>query len=203
MQSVNTAAMPTSGPEDRPIQQRAGREGRTKRSRTVGLGGAGRLAGLVALATSLALGGCAASGSAGEPGQGREGKDAGAVKRLATDRIYPAIGPYSQMVAHKGTLYVSGVLPLNRDGTAIVGTSIEDQTRLVLQHIGEKLRSQGLDYDDVLMATVYMKDLDQFAAMNRVYAEFLGKNPPARATVQVARIPRDAMIEIAVIAGRR
>ena len=75
--------------------------------------------------------------------------------------------------------------------------------RAVLDHIGEKLKSQGLSHDDVLMSTVYMKDLNDFAAMNRVYGEYFKTNPPARATVQVARIPRDALIEIAVVAGRR
>lgn len=122
---------------------------------------------------------------------------------LSTDRIYPAIGPYSQMVAHGGVVYLSGVLPLNAKGTATQGTTIEAQTRAVLDHIGEKLASQGLSHADVLMSTVYMKNLDDFAAMNRVYGEYFKSQPPARATVQVARLPRDVLIEIAVVAGRR
>lgn len=121
----------------------------------------------------------------------------------STDKIYPAIGPYSQMTASGGTVYLSGVLPLNQAGNAIVGTTIEEQTRLVLTLIGEKLKSQGLTHDDVLMSTVYMKELNDFAKMNQVYGEFFKNKPPARATVQVARIPRDALIEIAVIAARR
>jgi len=122
---------------------------------------------------------------------------------LSTDRIYPAIGPYSQMVAHGGVVYLSGVLPLDAKGTATQGTTIEAQTRAVLDHIGEKLASQGLSHADVLMSTVYMKNLDDFAAMNRVYGEYFKSQPPARATVQVARLPRDVLIEIAVVAGRR
>ena len=122
---------------------------------------------------------------------------------LSTDKIYPAIGPYSQMTASGGTIYLSGVLPLNQAANAIVGTTIEEQTRLVLTLIGEKLKSQGLSHDDVLMSTVYMKDLNDFAKMNQVYGEFFKNKPPARATVQVARIPRDALIEIAVVAARR
>ena len=122
---------------------------------------------------------------------------------LATDRIYPAIGPYSQMVAHGGVVYLSGVLPLNAKGTATQGTAIEEQTRAVLDHIGEKLASQGLSHADVLMSTVYMKNLDDFAAMNRVYGEYFKSQPPARATVQVARLPRDVLIEIAVVAGKK
>jgi reactive intermediate/imine deaminase len=122
---------------------------------------------------------------------------------LATSQIYPAIGPYSQMVAHGGTLYFSGVLPLNAAGNAVVGTSIEEQTRAVLDFIGAKLKSQGLGYEDVLFSTVYMKDLNEFAAMNKVYGEYFRSSPPARATVEVARLPRDVKIEIAVVVGRR
>ena len=144
--------------------------------------------GLVAVAAALVLTGCALP-----------------VKRevLSTNQIYPAIGPYSQMVAHGSTIYLSGVLPLNAAGNAVVGTSIEEQTRGVLDFIGAKLKSQGLGYEDVLFSTVYMKDLNEFATMNKVYGEYFRSNPPARATVEVARLPRDVKIEIAVIAGRR
>jgi enamine deaminase RidA (YjgF/YER057c/UK114 family) len=68
---------------------------------------------------------------------------------------------------------------------------------------GAGLASQGLSYDDVLSSTVYMHDLNEFAAMNAVYGQYFKKDPPARATIQVARIPRDAKIEIAIVAGRR
>lgn len=122
---------------------------------------------------------------------------------LSTQQIYPAIGPYSQMVAHGGTLYFSGVLPLNATGNAVVGTTIEEQTRTVLDFIGAKLKSQGLGYEDILSSSVYMKDLNEFAAMNKVYGEYFRTNAPARATVEVARLPRDVKIEIAVIVGRR
>jgi 2-iminobutanoate/2-iminopropanoate deaminase len=122
---------------------------------------------------------------------------------LSTQKIYPAIGPYSQMVSHGGTLYLSGVLPLNAAGTATQGTTIEEQTKVVLDHIGEALKSQGLSHDDVLMSTVYMKDLNDFAAMNRIYGGYFKNHPSARATVQVARLPRDVLIEIAVVAGRK
>jgi reactive intermediate/imine deaminase len=122
---------------------------------------------------------------------------------LTTDKIYPAIGPYSQMIGYGNLIYFSGLISLNKEGTAIEGATIEEQTRHVLDYIGAGLASQGLSYDDVLSSTVYMQDLNEFAAMNGVYAQYFKKDPPARATVQVARIPRDAKIEIAVIAGRR
>ena len=118
----------------------------------------------------------------------------------ASTNIYPAIGPYSQMVQAGNTYYLSGVLPLNKEGNAIVGTTIEEQTRLVLTYIGEVLKTQGMTHANVVMSTVFMKDLNEFAKMNAVYAEFFKNAPPSRATVEVARIPRDAKIEIAVIA---
>ena len=122
---------------------------------------------------------------------------------LSTTQIYPAIGPYSQMVSHGNTIYFSGVLPLNAAGNAVNGTTIEEQTRAVLDFIGAKLRSQGLDYSDVLATQVYMKDLNEFAAMNKVYGEYFKSAAPARATVEVARLPRDVKIEIAAVVGRR
>lgn len=130
---------------------------------------------------------------------------AGPAKRevLATTGVPPAIGPYSQMVAHGHNLYLSGVIPLNVAGNAVVGSTIEEQTRTVLDYIGVMLKSQGLDHSDVLSSTVYLKDLNEFAAMNKVYAEYFKSGAPVRATVEVARLPRDVKIEIAVIAGRR
>ena len=120
----------------------------------------------------------------------------------STTGIYPAIGPYSQMVQSGNTFYLSGVIPLNKEGNAIVGATIEEQTRLVLTYIGEVLKTQGMTHANVVMSTVYLKDLNDFAKMNAVYAEFFKTSPPSRATVEVARIPRDAKIEIAVIAVR-
>ena len=147
------------------------------------------MAGLAALTVAAAgMVGCAAPGK-------RE--------VLSTNQIYPAIGPYSQMVAHGNTLYFSGVLPLNAAGTAINGSTIEEQTHAVLKFIGAKLKSQGLSYEDVLSTTVYMKDLNEFAAMNKVYGEYFRTGAPARATVEVARLPRDVKIEIAAVVGRR
>ena len=122
---------------------------------------------------------------------------------LSTTGVPPAIGPYSQMVAHGNTLYFSGVIPLNTAGNAVVGTTIEEQTRTVLGYMGTMLKSQGLDYSDVLSTTVYMKDLNEFAAMNKVYGEHFTSGAPARATVEVARLPRDVKVEIGAIVGRR
>jgi len=122
---------------------------------------------------------------------------------LRTDKIYPPIGPYSQMIGYGNLIYFSGFISLNQAGTAIEGATIEEQTKHVLDYIGAGLESQGLRFEDVLSSTVYTKDLNEFAAMNAVYAQYFRKDPPARATIEVARLPRDAKIEIAIIAGRR
>ena len=119
-----------------------------------------------------------------------------------TANVYPAIGPYSQMVQSGNTYYLSGVIPLNKAGSAVEGTTIEEQTRLVLTYIGEVLKAQGMTHANVVMSNVYLKDLNEFARMNAVYGEFFKTNPPSRATVEVARLPRDVKIEIAVIATR-
>ena len=144
------------------------------------------------LAGALLLGGCAV------PNGGGGGKVV-----LSTDKIYPAIGPYSQMIGHGKLIYFSGIISLDITGTTIVGATTAEQTRGALEYIAHGLASQGLGFEDVVMSTVYMKDLNDFAAMNQVYAQFFKKDPPARATLQVARLPRDAMIEIAIVAARR
>jgi reactive intermediate/imine deaminase len=147
---------------------------------------------LVALwiVASAALTGCATPGTGGKV-------------VLKTDKIYPPIGPYSQMVGYGNLIYFSGLIALNKAGTAIEGATIEEQTKLVLDYIGAGLESQGLTYDDVLSSTVYMKDLNEFTAMNGVYGQYFKKDPPVRSTIEVARLPRDAKIEIAIVAGRR
>jgi reactive intermediate/imine deaminase len=140
------------------------------------------------LAASALLGGCATHDH---------------TKRIhTTGEVYPAIGPYSQMVQTGALLFLSGVIPLNKAGNAVQGTTIDEQTRLVLDYIGAQLKSQGLGFEHVVMSTVYMKNLNDFAAMNKVYAEYFKSQPPARATVEVARLPRDVLIEIAVVAAR-
>jgi 2-iminobutanoate/2-iminopropanoate deaminase len=139
-------------------------------------------------AAALLLPGCATTG-------------APAKQIHSTSDIYPAIGPYSQMVQAGNLVFLSGVIPLNKAGSAVEGTTIEEQTRLVLAYIGAKLQSRGLGYEDVVMSTVYMKNLNDFATMNRIYADSFNTAPPSRATVEVSRLPRDVLIEIAVVAA--
>jgi reactive intermediate/imine deaminase len=144
----------------------------------------------IAVSSALTLGGCATGPMH--------------TKQIhSTPDIYPAIGPYSQMVQTGHLIFLSGVIPLNKAGNAVQGTTIEEQTRLVLEYIGAKLKSRGLGYEDVVMSTVYLKNLNDFATMNGIYAQHFKTAPPARATVEVARLPRDVLIEIAVVASVR
>ncbi len=141
---------------------------------------------VIGAASALALAGCATGGK---------------TIHTTTD-VYPAIGPYSQMVQTGNMYFLAGVIPLNKAGNAVQGTTIEEQTKLVLDYIGAKLKSQGMGYENVVMSTVYLKNLNDFATMNRIYAEYFKNQPPARATVEVARLPRDVLVEIAVVAAK-
>jgi 2-iminobutanoate/2-iminopropanoate deaminase len=111
-----------------------------------------------------------------------------------------AIGPYSQAILVGNTLYCSGQIALDPAAGKLASESIQTETRQVLKNLGAVLRAAGTDYVNVVQTTVYLADMNDFKAMNEVYAEFFKTNPPARATVQVARLPRDARIEIACVA---
>lgn len=114
-----------------------------------------------------------------------------------------AIGPYSQAVLSNGTLYCSGQIPIDPQTGEMVTESIEAETRQVLENLGAVLHEAGMDYNDVVRATVYMADLSDYQRMNVVYAEFFGEAKPARAAVQVAKIPRGARVEISCIAVKK
>ena len=115
----------------------------------------------------------------------------------------PAIGPYSQGINTGAFVFLSGQIPLVRDTGKIVEGMIKEQTEQVIANIKALLGTQGLDLSDVVKATVLLADMNEFAAMNEVYAQYFTGTPPARSTVQVARLPRDARVEIEVIAQVR
>lgn len=120
----------------------------------------------------------------------------------STDAVYPAVGPYSQMVQAGDMYFLSGVIPLNLSGNAIEGESIEEQAHQVLRYIGEILQAQDMTFANVVMSTVYMTDLTEFTQMNEIYGEYFAVQPPARATVEVSNLPRGVKIEISVIASK-
>ena len=115
---------------------------------------------------------------------------------IATEKAPKAVGPYSQAVGVGGTLYVSGQIPVvPEDGS--VPSSIEEQTRQSLKNVGASL---GMTYDNVVKTTVLLDDIADFKAMNEVYAEFFGKDKPARACYQVAALPMGVKVEIEAVA---
>jgi len=124
-------------------------------------------------------------------------------KTIRTDQAPKAIGPYSQGIQANGFVFVSGQIPLDPATGELVAGSIEDQTRRVLRNVGGVLAAAGLGFEDVVKATVFLQDMSDFAKMNAVYGEFFKEPFPARAAVQVARLPRDVKVEIEVIALTR
>jgi 2-iminobutanoate/2-iminopropanoate deaminase len=119
---------------------------------------------------------------------------------VSTGSAPKALGPYSQAIRAGQFLFVSGQVPIDPASGELVQGGIADQTRRVLENIGEILKAGGASFQQVVRATVYLADLGEFAAMNEVYATFFSAPQPSRSTVQAARLPRDARIEIDVIA---
>jgi 2-iminobutanoate/2-iminopropanoate deaminase len=119
---------------------------------------------------------------------------------ISTAAAPAAIGPYSQAIRAGNLLFVSGQIPLDPVSAQLVEGDIRVQTRQVLRNLNAILEAAGSDLSRAVKTTVYLRDLAEFGAMNEVYAEFFGDQPPARATVQVACLPRDAAVEIDVVA---
>ena len=112
-----------------------------------------------------------------------------------------AVGPYSQAIRAAGLLFVAGQIPLDPASGALVEGDITVQARRVLDNIGAVLGAAGLSFADIVKTTVFLSDLNDVAAMNQVYGTYFSDPYPARATVQVARLPRDVRIEIEAIAS--
>lgn len=121
---------------------------------------------------------------------------------VATPNAPEAIGPYSQAILVGDTLYLAGQIAIDPETNEVQHGTIEEETRLVLNNLKAVIEEAGFSLRDVVSTSVFMADLDEFPQMNSVYAEFFDEAPPARATVQVARLPRDVKIEIAAIAVR-
>ena len=121
-------------------------------------------------------------------------------KEVKTDKAPQAIGPYSQGIIANGFVFCSGQIPLVPETGALFAGTIEDQTRQVLKNLSAVLDAAGSSLDQVVKATVFLQDMNDFAAMNKVYAEFFKAPFPARAAVQVARLPRDVKVEIEAVA---
>ena len=119
---------------------------------------------------------------------------------IHTDNAPKAIGPYSQAVKAGNMLFVSGQVPFVPETMEIVEGDVKAQTAQSLKNVQAILTEAGLDFSNVVKSTVFIKDMNEFAQINEVYAEFFGENKPARACVEVARLPKDVKVEIEVIA---
>lgn len=119
---------------------------------------------------------------------------------VETDNAPKAIGPYVQAIKANGFVYTAGQIPLDPKTGNIVGSDISAQTRQVLENLKAVLAASGSSLEQVVKATVFLKSMADFAAMNEVYAHYLGNAKPARSTVAVAELPRGALIEIDFIA---
>ena len=119
---------------------------------------------------------------------------------IHTEKAPAALGPYSQAVEVNGVLFVSGQIPFVPETMALISEDIQDQTKQSLENIGAILEAAGYTFKNVIKATVFIKNMEDFALMNEVYNEYLGNIKPARACVEVARLPKDVKVEIEVIA---
>lgn len=122
------------------------------------------------------------------------------IQVVTTDAAPQAQGPYSQAIVAAGLVFVSGQIAVDPKTNQFVDAPIENQTRQVLDNLSAILKSIGGSLNSVVKVTVYLKDMNDFQVMNKVYAEYFPNHKPARATVQVARLPRDAGIEIELVA---
>ena len=123
-------------------------------------------------------------------------------KIISTDRAPAAIGPYSQAVKvdSRSMLYASGQIPLDPGTMEIVGETAAEQCRQVMKNLGQVLQAAGADFSDIVKTTIFLADMNDFGAVNEVYATYFESDPPARATVQVSRLPRDVRVEIEAVA---
>jgi 2-iminobutanoate/2-iminopropanoate deaminase len=147
--------------------------------------------GFVAVAC-MAAAGCASPGMPTAAGR----------QVIASDNAPKAIGPYSQAIRAGDLMFLAGQIAIDPKSNQFIVGTIEEETALTLDNIKAVLAANGMTMANVVSSTVFMKDLNDFAKMNAVYATYFKEAPPARATVQVARIPRDAKVEIAVIAAK-
>jgi 2-iminobutanoate/2-iminopropanoate deaminase len=118
---------------------------------------------------------------------------------IATDKGPKAIGPYSQAIKANGLIYTAGQIALDPATGQIVEGDVAQQTMRVFENLKAIVEAAGSSLDKAVKATVYLKDMNDFAAMNGVYGRYLQKNPPARSTVEVARLPRDVQVEIDLV----
>ena len=121
-------------------------------------------------------------------------------KMISTSEAPAAIGPYSQAVRSGNFLFCSGQIPLDPKSGQIVSGDIATQTRRVLDNIGAVLKAEGLTFENIVKTTIFLTDLGDFQTVNEIYGSYFKQQPPARSTVQVSALPKEAKVEIEVVA---
>lgn len=121
---------------------------------------------------------------------------------VSTTSAPAALGPYSQAIRSGNMLFLSGQIPLDPATGQISGSTVDEQTKRVMDNLAAVLAANDMTMANVVSTTVYVRDLNDFAAMNKVYGTYFTSNPPARATVQAARLPKDVTVEISAIATK-
>ena len=121
-------------------------------------------------------------------------------KIISTNSAPQAIGPYSQAVEANGFVFCSGQIPLNPETMEVISGGVQEQTEQVLQNLMAVLEAARCSLEQVVKTTVYLKNMEDFVAMNEVYAKYFTNNQPARACVEVARLPKDVLVEIECVA---
>ena len=119
---------------------------------------------------------------------------------ISTEKAPQALGPYSQAIRANGFIFCSGQIPIDPDAGTVVATTAEEQARQAITNLRNVLEAAGSGLDKVVKTTVFLGDMNDFAAVNGVYAELFGETKPARSCVQAARLPKDVKIEIEAIA---
>ena len=119
---------------------------------------------------------------------------------ISTNKAPQALGAYSQAIRYGEQIFCSGQIPLNPETMEMVGETAAEQTKQVMENLKAVLEAASSDFSKVLKCTIYLKNRDDFTAVNEVYGSYFPDNPPARATVEVSRLPKDALVEIECIA---
>lgn len=125
------------------------------------------------------------------------------IETVSTTKAPGALGPYSQALMTEDLVFCSGQIPIDPATGAVAGSTIEEQTRRAITNLSAVLEAAGSSLSNVVKTTVFIKDMNDFAALNAVYAEMFGDTKPARSCVEVARLPKDVKLEIECIAARR
>jgi len=119
---------------------------------------------------------------------------------INTKNAPAAIGPYSQAVLVDKTLYCSGQIAINPKNNLIINSSIKEETEMIMKNIFEILSSAQMNFDNIVKCTIFLKDMNQYAEINAVYAQYFSDNPPAREAVQVSCLPKNVNVEISLVA---